>query len=117
MAETTVHQKLKATNPNSKGRGRPRRYFNAKIISFSSRPRLMIGDVVELCRKALPGNHGKLAVITKFEDDGWVLLRSIDGPMDCRDIETGEISYGTSYVSMIQPENLYRRSNLLAPRS
>jgi hypothetical protein len=66
---STTMQTQAATTPRR--RGRPRKnpinpQFPGTVIRFDSRPRLAVGDVVELCRGCLPGNRGKLAVIAEL---------------------------------------------------
>ena len=86
-------------------------HFNARIIQFSSRPRLTVGDVVELCRDCLPGNRGKLAVIEKIDkEDGLIYVRSLMWPFDLRDKNTGEVTHSSEMRVWVPPENLYRHS-------
>jgi hypothetical protein len=115
MAATTLPQ---PTTPRR--RGRPRKtpinpQFPGKVIRFDSRPRLVVGDVVELCRNCLPNNRGKLAVITEFNRDGYVTIRSLSGPLDTYSKKTGELS-GREIETDCLPENLYRRSRDLLSR-
>lgn len=100
-------------------RGRPRKsrsQFPGTVIKISSRPRIMVGDVVELCNGCLDSNRGKLAVITRFDDDGFVTIRSLGSQLDSVNLKTGEIAFGDSMINHTKPENLYRRSNSLAPK-
>ena len=105
-----------------RGRGRPRKQiaitpqFPGVVIPFTIRPRLVVGDVVELCRGCLPGNHGKLAVITEFDEEGFVIFRSIWQSLDAIDLKTGEVTRESGLVGRAKPENLYRRSCNLAPK-
>lgn len=85
-------------------------HFNAQIIPFSSRPRLMVGDVVELCRNCLPANRGKLAVIEKIDDEGDCFVRALMWHFDQINKTTGVITGGLIRV-WVPPENLYRRSS------
>lgn len=102
-------------SPAPHRRGRPRKtivnpQFPGAVIRFDSRPRLMVGDVVELCRDCLPSNRGKLAVITDFDDKGYVVLRSLWQSLDAFDLDTGEILPADGHTGRAKPENLYRRS-------
>lgn len=97
-------------------RGRPRKtlpQFPGTLIRFDSRPRLVVGDVVELCRDCLPSNRGKLAIIKVFQDDGRVLVRSLFLPLDTVDTNTGAPT-GQCMTATLPPASLYRRSNTLA---
>lgn len=96
-------------------RGRPRKtlpHFPGIVIRFDSRPRLTVGDVVELCRGCLPSNRGKLATIESFQEDGRVLVRSMFLPFDTVDADTGAAT-GQSMTAALPPANLYRRSSSL----
>lgn len=93
--------------------GRPRKspsQFPGTVIPFSSRQRFVIGDVVELCRGCLPGNRGKLAVVTGFDDKGYVLFRSLWQSLDSVDSVTGVVTLASGVHGRALPENLYRRS-------
>ena len=93
-------------------RGRPRKsrsQFPGTVITFNSRPRLMVGDVVELCRGCLPGNIGKLGVVTGFREDGEVSIEPLGELFITNDGSLSDDSY-------TKPENLYRRSRDLAKR-
>ena len=94
----------------------PAPHFNAQIIQFSSRPRLMVGDVVELCRNSYPGNHGKLAIVTGFDEHGFVLIQAISEYFIVIELETGQ-PCEKSLRSRAKPENLYRRSSELAGKN
>lgn len=99
-------------------RGRPRKtlinqQFSGTVIPFNSRPRLMVGDVVELCRGVRLCNQGKLATVEAFQDDGRVLVRSMHLLFDTFDFRTGAPT-GPSMIATVLPEDLYRRSNALA---
>lgn len=94
-------------------RGRPRKnpinqQFPGTVIRFNSRPRLVVGDAVELCRKVLPGNIGKVCVVTGFDENGWVEIQSISGALDSRDRETNEITQQHSIHGRVTPDNCYR---------
>jgi len=102
-------------------RGRPRKnaqpvdsQFPGTVIRFDSRPRLMVGDVVELCR-CQPSNRGKLAIVDAFLDDGRVRIRAMSLSFDAVDKDTGE-PLGTRMTVSMRPESLYRRSNRLLER-
>lgn len=86
--------------------------FPATVIRFDSRPRLMVGDVVELCRNCLPSNRGKLAIVEGFQKDGRVRVRSTFLPFDTVDSDTREPT-GRDMTIYMPPENLYRRSSTL----
>lgn len=100
-------------------RGRPRKaapvaaptQFPGKVIRLKSRPRLVVGDLVEICGKALPGNIGKLAVIKEFDDKGFVKVESVLYMLDARNLETGEVTRNESRFGRLLPENLYRLDN------
>lgn len=99
-------------------RARPRKtpsQFPGTVISFNSRPRLVVGDVVELCRGCLPGNQGKLAVVEGFDDEGFVLVHALCQSLDSINLETGEVIFADGPHGRMLPENLYRRSNSFAP--
>lgn len=102
-------------SPAPHRRGRPRKtivnpQFPGTVIRFDSRPRLMVGDVVELCRGCRPCNHGKIGVITHFYEDGVANVRALPGRFfNTFDGSTGA-STGTSDDVIVAPENLYRRS-------
>lgn len=98
-------------------RGRPRKtpsQFPGVVVPISSRPRLNVGDVAEMCRDCLPGNRGKLVIITGFDDEGFFSIRSISESLDAIDIKTGEITPRCGFLGRTKPENLYRRSRDLA---
>jgi len=102
-----------------KTRGRPRKalpvaaptQFPGKVIRFKSRPRLVVGDLVEICGKALPGNIGKLAVIREFEDGGWIKIESVLFMLDILNLETGEVTRNSCRFGRFTPESLYRLDN------
>lgn len=90
-------------------RGRPRKnvhQFQCTIIRLDSRPRLVVGDVVELCRGCLPENVGKLGIIAGFNEDGTVQILPLGERFAAAD---GTLSDN----SFTKPENLYRRSSFL----
>lgn len=95
----------------------PTPHFNAQIIQFSSRPRLMVGDVVELCRDCLPSNRGKLAVIVKIDEEGDCYIRSLMWNFDLRDKNTGVIEHRTAAHVWMSPANLYRRGSSLVGKN
>ena len=86
--------------------------FPGVVVPLSIRPRLMPGDVVELCRGCLPGNKGKLAIVDGIDSDGWAVLSALGRPFETICRLTGEPG-GYEWGSTILPDNLYRRSNLL----
>lgn len=101
-------------------RGRPRKaaspaaaptQFPGKVIRLKSRPRLAVGDLVEICGTALPGNIGKLAVIEEFDDQGFVKVESVLYMLDALILETGEVIRNDSRFGRILPGNLYRLDN------
>lgn len=101
-------------------RGRPRKakpaavapnQFPGKVIRLKSRPRLAVGDLVEICGDALPGNIGKLAVIKEFEDCGWIKIESVLYMLDSRDMETGVVTRNSGRFGRLPSENLYRIDN------
>jgi hypothetical protein len=101
------------TTPRRRGRHRKTLpHFPGTVIRFDSRPRLVVGDVVELCRGCLPSNRGKLATIEAFQDDGRVLVRSMFLPLDTVDPDNGAQT-GQEMTAALPPENLYRRSSSL----
>lgn len=110
-----MSQSIGASAPRRRKAAVSAPHFNAQIIPFSSRPRLMVGDVVELCRGSYPGNHGKLAVITGFDEHGFALIQAIGEYFIVIDLATGE-PIETSLRSRAKPENLYRRSSELVDR-
>lgn len=100
-----------ATTPRRLGRPRKNQinqHFPGTVIRFNSRPRLVVGDAVELCRKVLPGNIGKVCVVTGFDENGWVEVQSISGALDSRDLETNEITQQHSIHGRVAPDNCYR---------
>jgi len=118
LEETTMEQAH--TIPTAqKTRGRPRKavpvaaptQFPGKVIRLKSRPRLAVGDLVEICGKALPGNIGKRAVIREFEDGGWIKIESVIYMLDGRNLETGEVTRNSSRFGRLTQENLYRLDN------
>lgn len=111
-----MSQSIGAPAPRRRKAATPTPHFNAQIIQFSSRPRLMVGDVVELCRNSYPGNHGKLAVVTGFDEHGFVLIRAIGEYFIVIELETGK-PVETSLNSRAKPENLYRRGSELAGKN
>lgn len=118
--ESTPTAASSTATPEPRKRGRPRKtnpQFPGTVIRFDSRPRFAVGDVVELCRGCLPGNRGKLAVITDFDDEGFAILRSIWQSLDAIDIKTGEVTPNAGLNGRIKPESLYRRSSALAPKT
>lgn len=81
------------------------------IIRFRERP-LEIGDICELCRGAIPSNHGKLVRITGWnQKHGGYDVESVRGLLDVRDIETGKPD-GESDTAIVAPANLRRVSSL-----
>lgn len=104
-------------------RGRPRKaiavaapiQFPGKVIRLKSRPRLVIGDLVEICGNALSGNIGKLAVIKEYHDDGFVQVESVLYMLDAKDLKTGKVTRNNSRLGRLLPENLYRLDNSRLP--
>lgn len=111
-----MSQPIGASAPRSRKAAAPAPHFNAQIIKFSSRPRLMVGDVVELCRGSHPSNHGKIAVVTGFDEHGYVLIQAVNDYLTVIDLETGK-PVETSLRSRAKPENLYRRGSELAGKN
>lgn len=87
--------------------------FNARVIKLTTRPRLQVGDLVEMCGTVLPGNLGNVCIIIGFREDGWVLTESLTGLLDSRDIATGEVGYRDVLRCLSTPENLYRLDSSL----
>jgi len=98
-------------------RGRPRKaalvptQFPGKVIRLNSRPRLVVGDLVEICGTALPGNIGKRAFVTSMDNEGWVRVESALYMLDTKDPKTGEVTRNDSSTALLAPENLYRLDN------
>lgn len=110
-------QSISAPAPRRRKAATPAPHFNAQIIQFSSRPRLMVGDVVELCRDSLPSNRGKLAVIEKIDEEGDCYIRSLMWNFDLRDKNTGVIEHRTAAHVWMSPANLYRHSSSLVGKN
>lgn len=110
-----MSQSIGASAPRSRKAATPAPHFNAQIIPFSSRPRLMVGDVVELCRDCLPSNRGKLAVVEKIDEEGDCFVRALMWHFDQIDKTTGVITGGLMRV-WVPPANLYRRGSELAEK-
>ena len=112
-----MSQSIGAPAPRRRKAAVPAPHFNAQIIPFSSRPRLMVGDVVELCRDCLPGNRGKLTVIEKIDEEGDCFVRSLMWPFELRDLKTGVIEPNHGMRVWVPPKNLYRRGSGLVGKS
>lgn len=81
---------------------------SARIIPISTRPRLLPGDFVELIGDVLPGNAGKIAVVRTLNDDGWIGIDSISGPLRYRNRESGIIGEDRCWSLSVSAKNLYR---------
>lgn len=77
------------------------------VVRFTSRPRLAIGDVCELCRGALPENHGKQVQVMGISADGFADIAAVSTPMETYDLATGERT-GQAWRTCIRLDNLRR---------
>lgn len=86
--------------------------FDGRVLKLSRRPRLMVGDLAELCGNVLPGNLGKAVIIEGFDGE-WVDIKSVSGLLDSRDMVTGEVAQSYGLSCRVHSENLYRLDNSL----
>lgn len=93
-------------NTNVRRRGRLPR----NVLRFRIRP-LEPGDIAELCRGALPSNHGRRVRILAYNyQRGGYDIEAVSGYLDVFDVETGELD-GQDRTSFANPNNLRRISN------
>ena len=88
-------------NPRRRGR------LPRNVVRLGSRPRLVIGDLCEMCRGALPENHGKHVRVVGFTDAGLVEIDAVSVPIEAYCLESGE-RLGQFWKSTTWPDNLRR---------
>jgi hypothetical protein len=99
----------KLVNPTS-------RQFPGKIIALASRPRFAVGDLVEFCKGAQPGNIGKAGVIVSIDGD-IAMVESVRYLLDVINLETGIIAPSSAARAPISIGDLYRLDNGTKPRA
>jgi len=89
--------------PNRPRRGR----LPANVVALARVPRLQVGDLCELCRGAVPANHGKRVRILRFDAKGIADVESLNGLLVVINTDTGKV-IGQYYGCRIHPDNLRR---------
>ena len=97
---------------NEPRRGR----YPRNVIRFGSRPRLLAGDMAELCGSALPSNHGKrvrlIGRVSGADLPGWDWweVKSVWEPLDVREVGCGR-PQSESMTAIVQGSSLRRVPN------
>ena len=110
-----LFQEERAPIANERRRGR----FPRGVVALWSRPRLMVGDMAEICGTALPSNHGKRVRLlgrvrgTDLPGSDWWEVRTVCEPLDVRDVQdlTSTRPTGRTDQAIVQGCNLRRVSN------
>ena len=109
-----LFQEERAPIANERRRGR----FPRGVVALWSRPRLMIGDMAEICGTALPSNHGKRVRLlgrvrgADLPGPDWWEVRTVGEPLDVRVVGCAK-AHGQHSTAIVQGCNLRRVSNRL----
>lgn len=93
-----------------------RQQFPGKVIPLSSRSRLVVGDLVEICGAALPENLGKVCVVVGI-NERFAEIESVRYLLDVQDERTGVVEPKSVMRAFIEKNNLYRLDNSLKPQA
>lgn len=97
---------------NVRRRGR----YPRNVVAFWARPRLLVGDMAELCGGALPSNHGKrvrlIARVRGADLPGpdWWEVKSVWEPLDVREVGCDR-PQSESMTAIVQGSGLRRVPN------
>jgi hypothetical protein len=96
--------------PRMRQRGR----YTGNVVPIWSKPRLKPGDIAELCRGALPENHGKRVRILAREHGAdlpkgdWWKIESLAGPLMTRNLGPDGPDAGGAVICLCNGDHLRR---------